>query len=462
MRGTKKVLILGIGLGLSCGNQSNVPSQPSPGGSMGSGPSAGAPPDLGVGGSVPAPQPPYTPPHGGAWVPPPADDSPVAHGQPAPLAGATSMLDGVDVLDVSTDRGGGIWAVSASTVYYFPAGRTTPFTYDQSNGLARGWRTWQDPYYNGTTENPATLPVTFSAIAGAAEGEAVVGNIGAIGDRLVVDPKTGAVLRIENLRITTASTYPAAIEDHTLRVVATHKVIAVLDGTFNGTAYLGGWHGFVALHGLNGDCGGCRNDFEEHQHFIPQNDPVHGCDSSGAQFGCWDGDVWGLAMSPQGDVWAGDRHFVQLLTQGSLGPQTPFFGDNRVGFTAGIDVFPGVRDEVHGLAVDSAGGVWVASDGDGLAYLAPPNWTPMYWSAASALPQNHLRGVAIDAEADVWIGTAESGVARYRAADNRWTYYTRASGLADDAVNTLYVDEVAGSRRLFIATQRGITIVPAP
>ncbi len=277
-----------------------------------------------------------------------------------------------------------------------------------------------------------------------------------------MDPSTGAVQRIENLRITAASTAATGIEDHTVRVVATHKAIAVLDGTFGGTAYLGGWHGFVALHGLKGDCDGCKTDFEEHQHYIPQNDPNHGCDSSGPQFGCWDGDVWGLAMSPQGDVWAGDRHFVQLLVQGSLGTQTPFFGDPRIVFKVGIDVFPGLRDEVHGLAVDVAGGVWVASDGNGLAYLTPNSWTPIYWSRATTLPQNHLRGVVLDSEGAVWMGTERAGVVRYRASDESWTYFDSTSGLIDDSVNTVYVDPFAPSHRLFIATQGGITIYQAP
>jgi hypothetical protein len=386
-------------------------------------------------------------PHGGPWIAPPTDDPPVSHSQPSPLSGATSLLGGVDVADVSTDQGGGIWAVSESTVYYFPPGSTKPFTYDQSNGLARGWHTWQDPYFNGTPDHPASLPVTFSAVAGATAGQAIVGNIGAIADRLRIDPKTGAVASVENLAITHKTTNDASLDDHRLRVVATHKIITVLDGAMNGTAYLGGWHGFTALHGLNGDCG-CQSDFEEHKHYV-------GCDSSGPQFGCWDGDVWGLAMSPQGDVWAGDRHFVQLLTQRSLGPDTSL---TEGGFVSAVDVFPGVRDEVHGLAVDSAGGVWVASDGNGLAYFASPDATPMYWSAATTLPKNHLHGAVLDPDGDLWIGTDGAGVARYNAANDRWTYYTAASGLADDKINTIYVDQFARTRRIFIATHNGINL----
>jgi len=363
------------------------------------------------------------------------------------------MLAGVNVADVSTDQGGGIWAVSDSTVYYFPPGATHPVTYDQSSGLARGWHTWQDPYFNGTDASPATLPVTFSAVAGATAGQAVVGNIGAIADRLRVDPTTGAVQSVENLAITHKTTIDAFYQDHLVRVVATHKIISVMDGALNGTAYLGLWHGITALHGLKGDCG-CTSDFEEHQHYS------HTCDSEGDANGCWGGDVWGLAMSPQGDLWAGDRHFLQLLTQRSLGPDAKLMDG---GFSAAIDVFPGRKDEIHGLAVDSTGGVWVASDGDGLAYVPASdimvaNPKMQYWSAATTLPKNHLHGALLDQSGDLWVGTDGGGVARLNVAENRWTYYTTKSGLADDRVNTIYLDQFAHSRRIFIATRSGINI----
>jgi Two component regulator propeller len=433
MRWASVFLIVGIG----CGNEGTGKDPPD----LGTGSAQAENPSGDMG------SPPVTPaPQGGPWIPPPPNDPPVTHSPPSPLSGATSMLAGVNIVDVSTDKGGGIWAVSDSTVYYFPPGATTPVTYDQSNGLARGWHTWQDPYFTGTPESPNTLPLTFSAVAGANPGQAVVGNIGAIADRLTVDPKTGAIQDIHNLKITSTTTRADFVEDHLVRVIGTHKIITVLDGALNGTAYLGGWHGFYALHGLNGDCN-CKSDFEEHQHY-------YGCDSSGAQFGCWDGDVWGLAMSPQGDVWAGDRHFVQLLQQRSLGPNT---GLMEGGFEVGIDVFPGLRDEVHGLAVDAAGGVWVASDGNGLAYLTPDTREPTYWSAATTLPKNHLRGAALDPDGDLWIGTDGAGVSRYNVKDNHWTYYTAASGLADDRVNTVYVDQFSRTRRIFVATHNGVT-----
>jgi hypothetical protein len=363
------------------------------------------------------------------------------------------------VLDVSTDQGGGIWAVTPSTVYYFPPGSSSSFKYDQSSGLARGWSTWQDTYYSGTPDMAVTLPVTFSAVAGATSGQAIVGNVGAIADRLVVNPSTGAVERIENLKLTSAQqSNSEEFSEQVVRVVATHKVLTDLNGTLNGTAYIGGWHGFEALHALNGDCG-CL-EFEQHQHFIPGAE-FNYCDSSGDENGCWDGDVWGLARSPSGDLWAGDRHFVQLLKQRSIGPSAGLF-DDAAGWITAVDVFPGVRDEVRGLAVDAQGGVYVASDGNGLAYLTPGNYAPSYWSSATTLPVNHLRGVAVDGSGDVWVGTASAGVARFSPAANHWSYYTHASGLLSDSINAVYLDQFSATRRMLFATGSGVAVYTGP
>jgi ligand-binding sensor domain-containing protein len=215
-----------------------------------------------------------------------------------------------------------------------------------------------------------------------------------------------------------------------------------------------GWHGFIALHGLTGDCG-CKSDLEEHRHYVPNNDIANGCDSSGPQKGCWGGDNYGLAISPQGDVWAGDEHFVALLPQGSSGPST---GLNDTQFQVGIDVFPDVPDEVRGLAVDSAGGVWVASNGNGLAYLEPNTLKPMYWSSDTTLPLDYLQGAVLDRQGDLWVGTNGGGVARYHAADNQWIYYTQATGLASDRINAVYADQYSGKTRIFFATENGFTI----
>jgi ligand-binding sensor domain-containing protein len=382
---------------------------------------------------------PPPPSDGSPYTPPSGSDDPVTHAAPASLAGVTTLLGGQNVLDVSTDQGGGVWAVTSSTVYYFPAGRASPFTYNQASGLARGWWTWNDDYYgygNGA-------PVTFASVAGAMSGEAVIGNVGAIADRMIVSPSSGAVQRIDNMQVTIAN-IPADKQweypEHIKRVVAGRRAIADLNGTYEGTAYIGGFHGYYAYHGLGDDCG-CLA-FEEHQHgFI--NVTTGG------------GDVRGLALSPDGDVWQGDRDMVTLLPQRSRGPRTGFFDFD---FTATLDVFPDVRDEVWGLAVDGTGGVYVASYGNGLAYLAPATYAASYWSSATTLPQNHLTSVAVDAHGDVWVATADAGLARLHPSTGTWTYYTRASGLPSNDANVIYADRLTGSNRLYVATTNGIAI----
>jgi hypothetical protein len=366
-----------------------------------------------------------------------ADLSPAPAGDPAPpssLGAMSTWLVGQDVLDVSVDQGGGVWAVTPGRVYYYARGAV--HAYDQSSGLARGWATWTDTWFN-----PGTWPVTFASVAGGMAGEAVIGNIGAIADRLTVDPSTGAVLRLDNMQVTPANTTAAEYPYHLQRVVAALSVVADLNGTYQGTAYLGGFHGFYAFHGLEADCG-CLA-FEEHQHYITAL-IVGGAD------------VRALALSADGDVWQGDRDFVTLLPQRSLGPTAGLFDAT---FTVGLDVFPGVRDEVWGLAVDGAGGVYVASYGNGLAYLSPVTHAPRFWSSASGLLTDQLTSVAVDAHGDAWVATATAGLARLRPASGAWSYYTTASGLPSNNVNRLYLDKLTGSNKLYVATGNGIAII---
>jgi hypothetical protein len=372
---------------------------------------------------------------GGSYVPPSGSDDPVAHAPPTPLAVAT-RLGGQDVLDASVDQGGGLWAVTTDTVYYFPPGRSSAFTYSQASGLARGWYSWTDTWFD-----PGVRPVTFASVAGGAAGEAVIGNIGAIADRLQVNSSTGAVLRIDNMKVTTANTNAAEYPEHLKRVVAALRVAVDLNGTLDGTAYLGGFHGFYAFHGLLADCG-CLA-FEEHQHYMDE------VTIGGA-------DVRALAFSPDGDVWAGDRDFVQLLPQRSRGANVGLFDFD---FATGRDVFPGVRDEVWGLGVDGSGGVFVASYGNGLAYLRPATYVPTYWSRATALPQDHLTDVTVDTHGDVWVATASGGLARLQPSSGTWTYHTTASGLPSNGINRLSVDRYTGAGTIYAATHNGIAVI---
>lgn len=350
-------------------------------------------------------------------------------GPSGPPANAT--LTGLDVLDVSVDQGGGVWAVTSSTVYYVAPGRATPFTYNQKNGLARGWYTWTDTWFS-----PGKYPVTFSAVAGATPGQAIVGNFGAIADRIQVDPATGAVLHIDNMAVTSAQNPdPTEMKEQQARVVATWRAVADLAGTFNGTAYVGGFHGFSAFHGLDGNCG-CSPQFEEHRHYITSSQ-IYG------------DDVRGLAITNMGDVWSGDRDGATLLPQRSLGPG----GDFWASFTAVVDVWPSTRDEISSVAADASGGVWVGSNVNGLAYLAPATHAVSY----VAVPGGNVTSVAVDGKGGVWVGTRSSGLGHLSGGS--WSWYHQSTGLPSDDIHAVYWDRWSGAGRIWVATDYGITSI---
>jgi ligand-binding sensor domain-containing protein len=286
----------------------------------------------------------------------------------------------------------------------------------------------------------------------------VVGNLGYIADRLDVDPTTGAVRDVVGLQVSsTQQSDPSELAAQQQRVVASWKVALDLNGTFNGTAYLGGWHGLSAFHGFGlsrttGVCGLDCGDFEEHVHpFLP-------ADAAGR-------DIRALTITPLGDLWVGDADAVWFVAQRSQGPYNDFFSPapQIPGQSATyLDIFPGVADMVYGIATDGAGGVYVASYNNGLAYLAPGSYAPTYWSTADKLPSNNLTSVVVDG-GDVWIGTLRSGVVRYTPASGTWTYYTQAgSGLPSDDVRAIWTSTRAGVRTVYIATDYGIGVYTGP
>jgi hypothetical protein len=400
---------------------------------------------------------------GGIFTPPPVDQGPVQHAPPTTLGGDVTIFgSGTDFRDVASDQGGGTWAITATTVYYWPTRGGSAFTYDQSNGLARGQHTFHDVYWCAGfgLPCPQDFNVEFMAIAGGQSGQVVIGEQGTIADRLDVDPTTGEVRSIVGAAVTsTQQSDPAELEAQQQREVTSLQVAIDLNGTFYGTAYFGGWHGLSALHGLmrsrtTGSCGQGCGDFEEHVHPFMNGGTVPG-----------GRDIRAITITPEGDLWVGDADAVWFLPQRSVGPFTDFFTPQPQipGQTASyLDVFPGKADQVYGIDVDAAGGVWVASYGNGLAYLAPGTYAPTYYSTADVLPQNQVSGVAVDALGDVWLGTRQQGVARFTPSTQTWSYYTEASGLPSSWVRAVHADKNASGRAVYFATAGGVALYTGP
>jgi hypothetical protein len=409
------------------------------------------------GGTAAADAPTTTLPDGAVVVVTP--DGPPIHGAPGTLTGVTLLATGHDFNDVSADQGGNLWATTAQAVYLFRGGGGGPITYDTSSGLAQGHATWVDTYWFGSPDNPSTQNVTFSAVAGGMAGEVFVGHLGMIGDRLQVDPGSGAVQSIQSLAVTEAQQPdPAELGPQQQREVSVLRAVTDLAGPLGGTVYFGGWHGTSALHGMTLPRGtsvcACA-DYEEHVHpFGDSGDTVFGTD------------VRGLALTPEGDLWMGDRRALYFMPERSLGPQTDFFQSVGIpGRPNGsvIDVFPGVDDFTSGIALDANGGIYVASNGNGLAYLAPGSYAPTYFTAADVLPANDLTDVAVDRDGDVWIASHGNGLARYSPSAATFTYYTSKSGLPSDHIRRISLDPFrTDARVLYIATDNGIAVYAGP
>lgn len=398
---------------------------------------------------------------GGVFMPPPAgaDMAPVYH-PPVTNGSFTSYATGVAFNDVSVDEGGGIWGASDNKVYYIKNG--SAHTYDQSNGLAQGKTTWVDNYWcaGDGLPCPYTWNVSFQSVAGGQPGQAVVGNIGFIADRLDVDPNTGAVRDVVGLQVTsTQQGDPTELMAQQQRIVASWKVVLDLNGTFNGTAYMGGWHGTSAFHGFGnsattGICGqGCAG-FEEHIHaFSSDGDDTFG------------GDVHALAITAAGDVWVGDRKAIYMIPQRSKGADADFFQSPLTevpGESAGyLITFPGAAADQQwnwSIAIDQAGGLWVASNQNGLVYLTAGNYSPTYYSTANGLPSDSLTGVAVDASGDVWVATTNGGVARFTPSTKTWLYYTTTSGLPSNNLRAVWYDKYGSPGAVYFATDNGLAV----
>ena len=258
---------------------------------------------------------------------------------------------GTDFRDVSTDEGHGVWAMTSSTVYYFHGGATSTYTDRQRPGagaVARGPSDyWCGPGFGGTC--PATYNVTFTSVAGGTPGQVVVGNIGYIADRLDVDPVDGRGAerrRLEGDLDAAARSDGARWRSSSARSRRGRSIVD-LNGTYNGTAYMGGWHGTSAFHNIGssrtrGICGSGCGDYEEH---------IHGFFNGGTQPG---GARRARARHHhEGDLWMGDADVISFVPQRSAGANADFFQPVAIPGqpnASALDVFPGVTDNTYGLA----------------------------------------------------------------------------------------------------------------
>lgn len=344
-----------------------------------------------------------------------------SHGVPGP------------VRSVSSDRGGNVWAANEASLLLLRPGTEVWESFDEADGLR---------------------PYPRISVAGGEAGEVWVGYRGLFGEEdPFEDPpelrNSGGVdhVRLDGDRLTSfhyeifsppSATYPTG--RYILRTC--YRVVPVLSGPYAGDVWFACNHG-VAMWNER------FQTVQEHQHPATNNE-------DGSLLA---GDFRGLAVTPSGNVWLGGDERTALLHYADEGGQ--FWAEmNPVVdvFPPGIALVPGDQDWVMDLINDGAGGIWVASFGNGLAHMAADG-TWSYLNSGQGLPDDRVVALALDPDGSLWIAT-DSGVLRLR--DGRFVQEINGlDGLAGSVLN-LRVDSDSSPRRVLIGTSAGVGIYDGP
>ncbi|MFC1526864.1 two-component regulator propeller domain-containing protein, partial [Candidatus Latescibacterota bacterium] len=159
-----------------------------------------------------------------------------------------------------------------------------------------------------------------------------------------------------------------------------------------------------------------------------------------------------IAGRPNGEIWfgTGRDHCMQMDVEGGL---TSFDGSAfRLQTVADGLAHPYVRDIAFGGDT-----VWVATDGGltsfhGDAATIARSRGVSYTTVNSALPDNQVHAVAVDSTGAVWVGT--EGASRFAG---HWTHFDSTRGLPGRHVSDILVDPEDG--RIWMATDQGIAIL---
>ncbi len=119
------------------------------------------------------------------------------------------------------------------------------------------------------------------------------------------------------------------------------------------------------------------------------------------------------------------------------------------------------NDFITDVAIDSAGDLWITTDGGGLVRRsANPIELTVYRNAAGkagSLPDDQLRRVLTDSRGGVWVGTMRSGLARLDTQSTEVVIYNHdpydPASLSDDRVYALWLD---ADGTLWVGTGEGL------
>lgn len=212
-----------------------------------------------------------------------------------------------------------------------------------------------------------------------------------------------------------------------------------------------------------------------------------------------DSAVVGIAIAPNGHVWAAGPHTLAEFDGSAWQNRTPPFvatiraltvhpttgalwlgGGDSSGALAvykdGWQPVTTVAEIVTALAVDGIGDVWVGTWGSGVYRhnhnIADVTQGWQQYKAQEGLASAYILVIATDRN-NVWFGTnpyldaqgRRGGISRYRLADNTWRTYTSAHGLPADPIGAaapIYALALDTSGSAWAGSPQGIHLLATP
>jgi hypothetical protein len=359
------------------------------------------------------------------------------------LYGAAEGLGG-GLIDANVDGGQNIWAASSEVLYLLRPGEDQFHSFTAADGLHI------QPFVDAFG-NPSETALT--AIAGGRAGEVYVGYYGyesasdpfldslekkqlGNADRVVVGSDGKLTIRRYEFRCDYAAGAGCWEDRSVRRMLYSHQGIAA-DHLF-----IGFNHGVTHVY---------QDVFGDHVH----PDVVWHRDGMAIQAL---GEFFGLALTPEGDLWMAGRYGVGLQT---WNPQPHGNGNGwvdgrfKAAFTTyttdhSLDVPWGYKEYNVGAGVTSDGTVWLASDGNGLTSYKDGRF--QHWSQVPS----SLSDLQADADDTLWI-VSGGQLLRFNPKDGTLRTFAGLSG-----VRRVSIDATVAPRALYAATANGLAVIRAP
>ncbi len=135
-----------------------------------------------------------------------------------------------------------------------------------------------------------------------------------------------------------------------------------------------------------------------------------------------------LAVDAAGDVWLASGHALYRWRDGSWQPVLLQYAGKAL------------SAPIKALAPSGRGGMWVGTDGEGIAYVKE---NAVVWYRATrgvaGLPGDKILALRETKQGDLWVGTNGSGLGHWR--NGEWEEITITDGLAADYITSIFEDK---------------------